>query len=102
VRELRNILERSLLQTPPDSNWLELDSAWLRKARTKHTTGAEPVMALPANVSTLEAQEYSMIRKALATEEGKIRRTAAKLGVTHQALLRRLKKWPELRPKGRS
>ena len=31
VRELRNLLERSLLQTPPEGNWLEMDRAWLRK-----------------------------------------------------------------------
>ena len=102
VRELRNILERSLLQTPPESSWLELDSGWLRKARTKHKSNSEATTLPPTNLSSLEAQEYLMIRKALAEEKGIIRRAAAKLGVTHQALLRRLKKWPELRPKARS
>ena len=101
VRELRNILERSLLQTPSDSNWLHLDSTWLRKARTRTKSNVEGTPALPPNLSTLEAQEYLTIRKALAEEDGVIRRTAAKLGVTHQALLRRLKKWPELRPNAR-
>ncbi|MCI0535729.1 MAG: sigma-54 dependent transcriptional regulator, partial [Verrucomicrobiales bacterium] len=102
VRELRNILERSLLQTPTESSWLQLDSAWLRKTRAKHKADAELVGPVPANLSTLEAQEYIMIRKALAEEEGTIRRAAAKLGVTHQSLLRRLKKWPELRPISRN
>jgi hypothetical protein len=56
------------------------------------------VVAVPANreLSALERQEYDLIAKALASEKG-IRRAAAKLGLTHQALLRRLQKWPELR-----
>ena len=37
------------------------------------------------------------IRAALAEANGGIRRAAAKLGLSPQALLRRLEKWPELR-----
>ena len=48
-------------------------------------------------LSALEQQEYELIAKTLAGENGGIRRAAAKLGLTHQALLRRLQKWPELR-----
>jgi DNA-binding NtrC family response regulator len=45
----------------------------------------------------LEAQEYALIKQALKETNGVIRRAAAKLGLSHQALLRRLEKWPELR-----
>jgi transcriptional regulator with PAS, ATPase and Fis domain len=48
-------------------------------------------------LTVLEQQEYELIAKALQSEHGGIRRSAAKLGLTHQALLRRLQKWPELR-----
>jgi len=42
-------------------------------------------------------QEYCLIQEALRSEDGGIRRAAARLGITHQALMRRLEKWPELR-----
>jgi DNA-binding NtrC family response regulator len=48
-------------------------------------------------LSPLEAPEYQLIAQALREEGGGIRRAAARLGLTHQALLRRLQKWPELR-----
>lgn len=46
----------------------------------------------------LDRREYELIRSVLFEENGAIRRAAAKLGISHQSLLRRLKKWPELRP----
>jgi DNA-binding NtrC family response regulator len=48
-------------------------------------------------LTTIEAQEYRLIREALVETHGGIRRSAAKLGMSPQALLRRLEKWPELR-----
>ncbi len=112
VRELRNILERGLLRTPEESRWLSLDLAWLKGSEPRPPTTASPVTAstvptttilddaLPtdrASLSPLEAQEYRMIRTALREANGGIRRAAAKVGLSPQALLRRLEKWPELR-----
>lgn len=107
VRELRNILERALLRTPEDSHWLTLDLSWLTGA----TTPPPPPPAAPpsvsdtlpadrAGLSPLDAQEYRMIRTALREANGGIRRAAAKVGLSPQALLRRLEKWPELRGSG--
>jgi transcriptional regulator with PAS, ATPase and Fis domain len=48
-------------------------------------------------LNALEHQEYCLIQEALRSEDGGIRRAAARLGITHQALMRRLEKWPELR-----
>jgi transcriptional regulator with PAS, ATPase and Fis domain len=60
-----------------------------------------PAPVTPAReLPPLEAQEYEMVRRALVETNGGIRRAAAKLGISHQALLRRLQKWPELRPAG--
>ena len=114
IRELRNILERSLLRTEPDSRWLILDTVWARKpampvARLVVESpnaapaggGASAGTDLPgerADLPPLEAQEYRMIRETLKATGGGIRRTAAQLGLSPQALLRRLEKWPELRP----
>jgi DNA-binding NtrC family response regulator len=54
---------------------------------------------LPAGreLTPIEAQEYRLIGEALGECQGGIRRAAAKLGMSPQALLRRLEKWPELR-----
>lgn len=107
VRELRNVLERSLLKTADDAKWLALDVNWLNR---NSTSAAAPAVSAPAmaatsdeaipaerNLSPLEAQEYRLIRDTLREANGGIRRTATKLGMSPQALLRRLEKWPELR-----
>lgn len=110
VRELRNILERSLLRTADDSRWLALDRTWMPSgsaaapgpvpAPGTTVTSADSDSLPPerASLPPLEAQEYRMIRTALMENRGGIRRSAAKLGLSPQALLRRLEKWPELRP----
>ncbi len=102
VRELRNLLERSLLRTEPAARELTMDLEWFRgrmQTSSPPRINAEAALPLPANreLTALEQQEYELIAKALASEKGGIRRAAAKLGLTHQALLRRLQKWPELR-----
>lgn len=116
VRELRNVLERSLLKTSDDAKWLALDVNWLNRnaspapnasaapttaaiATPMSTTSVSANDALPAerNLSPIEAQEYRLIRDTLREVNGGIRRAATKLGMSPQALLRRLEKWPELR-----
>ena len=99
VRELRNILERSLLKTPDDSRWLKLDESWHAAKLIPAPLAAIEATPLPAHrdLTPLEAEEYRMIGSALRETNGGIRRTAARLGLSPQALLRRLEKWPELR-----
>jgi DNA-binding NtrC family response regulator len=103
VRELRNVLERSLLKTAEDAKWLTLDVNWVSRSvgaavqtSESRTIAAEPVPA-ERNLSPVEAQEYRLIRDTLREVNGGIRRAATKLGMSPQALLRRLEKWPELR-----
>lgn len=118
VRELRNLLERSLLRTAEDARWLALDLAWLGGGGPGAPAGvgqtgalagsppaapvadADPAPPPDRRLSPLELQEYRLIAATLREEAGAIRRTAARLGLTHQALLRRLQKWPELRGAG--
>jgi DNA-binding NtrC family response regulator len=106
VRELRNVLERSLLKTADEERWLALDANWLqrRAAAPPPAPAAAPAVSLPApelpagrQLTPIEAQEYRLIGEALREARGGIRRAAAKLGMSPQALLRRLEKWPELR-----
>ncbi len=113
VRELRNILERALLRTADDSRWLTLDLSWLKVSEPRPQTIPSPASPPPAatpddglppdraDLSPLEAQEYRMIRTALREANGGIRRAAAKVGLSPQALLRRMEKWPELRTAGK-
>ncbi len=97
VRELRNLLERSLLRTPGDSQSLAFDLTWLGSSIATEAAEALPPLPTERQLSAIELQEYRLIQQTLRTEGGAIRRAAAKLGITHQALLRRLEKWPELR-----
>jgi len=102
IRELRNLLERSLLRTSPQAEHLAMDLAWLngRSGPARPNTSSAGVAATPPahrQLGVIEEQEYQLIAKALISEKGGVRRTAAQLGLTPQALLRRLQKWPELR-----
>lgn len=102
VRELRNVIERSLLRTDSESKWLALDLNWLQRGATTATNASAVSSgdAIPADrqLTAIEAQEYRLIRDTLRESHGGIRRAAGKLGMSPQALLRRLEKWPELRP----
>ena len=112
VRELRNILERSLLKTADHARWLALDVASMLRSLAlppaASVPGAIPVQAAQGtepvrperNLSPIEAQEYRLIRDTLRETQGGIRRAAGKLGMSPQALLRRLERWPELRVGG--
>lgn len=100
VRELRNVLERSLLKTPDDSRWLTLDANWEGTAGQIEPAAQGENLTLPpqrADLSLVEAQEYRVIGQALKESNGGIRRAAGILGMSPQSLLRRLDKWPELR-----
>ncbi len=98
VRELRNIIERSLLRTDPSSRWLTLDPRIFSEKTPAAAPASVPTeVSAPSGLSTLEAQEFSLIRETLIKTHGGIRRAASSLGLTPQSLLRRLQKWPELR-----
>jgi len=105
IRELRNLLERSLLKTPETDRWLALDLGWLNGRSVQMSPPAtaplsdSPVQTIPdrSELNALEQSEYRLIAQTLEAERGGIRRAASRLGITHQALLRRLNKWPELR-----
>lgn len=103
VRELRNVLERSLLKTGDEAKWLALDVNWLNRSAPAAPVAAAASIGMNGplppdrDLSPIEAQEYRLIRDTLIEANGGIRRAATKLGMSPQALLRRLEKWPELR-----
>lgn len=111
IRELRNVLERSLLHTREDETFLALDQNWLPAS----PAAAAAVAAIAAAngpsgddeegsgpKGPLELQEFELYRRVLLEEGGAIRRTAARLGVSHQVVLRRLRRWPGLRELART
>lgn len=107
VRELRNLLERSLLRTEQTAPALVMDLTWLKGRSSSGAPGAAAAsitFEAPADrqLTPVELQEYQLIAQALRSENGGIRRAAAKLQMSHQALMRRLQKWPELRQAGGS
>jgi DNA-binding NtrC family response regulator len=115
IRELRNVLERSLLHTPEQDHWLALDRSWLSGgAEGSDSAGRAGVLAegtsmvraleggSPTDLTPVELQEFELYKRVLIEERGAIRRTAARLGVSHQVVLRRLHRWPQLRELARS
>lgn len=143
IRELRNVLERSILHTPEHQEWLAVDPTWLGGA--SGLGGPRPQVPVlegvgpgpgsgsgpgegnvwvgeggsgggaggghavdPSRVGSgvhltpVEQQEFDLYKRVLIEERGAIRRTAARLGVSHQVVLRRLHRWPELRELARS
>jgi len=97
VRELRNLLERALLHTAEGAAWLYFDAVWLHASGGEQAMPQENAGAPASPLNAIELQEFRLIQEALRAEGGGIRRAANRLGITHQTLLRRLQKWPELR-----
>jgi two-component system NtrC family response regulator len=90
IRELKNLVERTVLTTAHDE---------LLPADFQAPTGAGPARAaspaeLPAPGSmTLEALEEQMIRQSVAHYQGNLSRVARALGLSRGALYRRLDKF---------
>ena len=86
IRELQNIVERSVILCGADTFWIE--KAWLASAQPRKQESAG---ALP---DTLQNQEREMIEAALAESKGKVAGTegaAAKLGIPRTTLDSKIK-----------
>lgn len=84
IRELKNLVERAMLMFGA-----EIGEPELRKA-----IGSGPVMRSPApDAATIGANERTLIEEALAACCGNITQAAARLGISRQALYRRIEKY---------
>ena len=83
IRELKNFIERTLLVTQSQS----LGAADFRS----QDTGPAPTRQ--ASASSLESKEQQAIELALAQSGGNLTRTAGLLGISRQALYRRMEKY---------
>lgn len=85
IRELKNLVEGTLLVTPGDM--LDADDFRARHTSTPTVHVGNPFMP------TIGDNERSLIEKAVAESHGNLSRAAALLGITRQALYRRLDKY---------
>lgn len=84
IRELKNLVERTLLVSASS----RLDA---RDFRGQYT--GDTMSTLSSSDITLESKERSAIENALAQSVGNMSRTAALLGISRQALYRRIEKY---------
>lgn len=88
IRQLKNLVERTVLITPADV--LSLNDFQRQYQPSAKKAGGD----LPeVGAMTLEEMEVRMIRQAMAFHKGKIARVARSLGLTRGALYRRLDKY---------
>ncbi len=89
IRQLKNLIERTVLMTQKDV--LEVEDFSLQwQAGTKKTVpGAFPAVGM----MTLEEMEVAMIKKAMEFHQGNISKVATTLGISRGALYRRLDKF---------
>lgn len=88
IRQLKNLVERTVLITPTDTLSLDNFQHQYQPSAKKSAGGLPEVGAM-----TLEEMEIGMIRQAMAFHKGKIARVARSLGLTRGALYRRLDKY---------
>ena len=87
IRQLKNLVERTVLVSPKDA--LQLVDFQLQYTPSVKTTSNLPEVG----VMTLEEMEVQMIKRAMDFHKGKVARVAKSLGLTRSALYRRFEKF---------
>jgi DNA-binding NtrC family response regulator len=88
VRQLKNLVERSVLMSVEDEISLETVQQQYEPSTTAPKTGLPEVGSM-----TLEEMEVQMIQRAMDFHKSRIARVARSLGLTRSALYRRLEKY---------
>ena len=87
IRQLKNLVERTVLVSPHDN-------LQLIDFQAQYTPSVKTASSLPeVGAMTLEEMEIQMIKRAMDFHKGKITRVAKSLGLTRSALYRRLEKF---------
>jgi DNA-binding NtrC family response regulator len=89
IRQLKNLVERSILVT--SKNELGIDDFRLQLEQAPAAEGNTRVPAV--GIITLEQMEIEMIKKAMLYHKNKVSKAATALGLTRSALYRRLDKF---------
>ncbi|HKG69180.1 MAG TPA: helix-turn-helix domain-containing protein, partial [Segetibacter sp.] len=89
IRQLKNIVERSVLVSRKDV--LEAEDF---KSQLDQSPGKKGTMPLPqVGAITLDELEMQMIKKAMDFHQNKVSKAASALGITRSSLYRRLEKF---------
>lgn len=89
IRQLKNIVERSVLVSRKDV--LEVEDF---KSQLEQSPGKKGAMQLPqVGAITLDELEMQMIKKAMDFHKNKVTKAASALGITRSSLYRRLEKF---------
>jgi len=89
IRQLKNLVERSILVSKKDV--LEIDDF---KKQMDQSPSRKELAPLPdVGVMTLEQMEVEMVKRAMSFHKNRITKAAASLGITRNALYRRLEKY---------
>ena len=94
IRELRNLIERSVIFTPRESAFLKMQRGESIDPPSTMTHQSSESSGPPVSVALMEKK---LIQDTLLFFRGNISRSAQSLGISRPAVLRRLKEWPELR-----
>ncbi len=89
IRELKNLVERTVLVSSKDVLEIEDFSEHLQSGPNKQAKSSLPAVGS----MTLEEMEVTMIKKALAFHKNNISKAARSLGITRSALYRRMEKF---------
>jgi len=89
IRQLKNLVERTVLVTAKDT--LEVADFQKQAQRAPRKSGSKNLPEV--GTMTLEEMEVTMIKKAMGFHSRKISRVAKTLGITRSALYRRLEKY---------
>lgn len=88
IRELKNIVERTILVSATDI----INAADVER-NLPQTSHPDATQAVPMTGMTLEDMERAAIQQALADTGGNLTQMASKLGITRQSLYRRMEKY---------
>ncbi|MCB9294232.1 MAG: sigma-54-dependent Fis family transcriptional regulator [Lewinellaceae bacterium] len=89
IRQLKNLVERTVLVSPHDELQAADFEAQIQGAPRRPAGGELP----PVGAMTLEEMEVEMIKKAMAHHRNKVAKVARSLGLTRSSLYRRLDKY---------
>ncbi|MBO4943626.1 MAG: sigma-54-dependent Fis family transcriptional regulator [Muribaculaceae bacterium] len=89
IRELKNIVERTILVTPGNT----ITATDIEHNMTNIPLQSAPEQPAPLSGMTLEDMERTAIRQAIADTGGNLTQMASKLGITRQSLYRRMEKY---------
>ncbi|MCB0597685.1 MAG: sigma-54-dependent Fis family transcriptional regulator [Lewinellaceae bacterium] len=89
IRQLKNLVERTVLVSPHDE--LQAGDFQAQMQAAPRRAGGDELP--PVGAMTLEEMEVEMIKKAMAHHRNKVARVARSLGLTRSSLYRRLDKY---------